>query len=234
MYEYALAAVPWLGPFARFRLATQLFPTHVVRAQDSEIFYTDREGKAQDPPAGSDLDAMDEAGFGGQDVAANERVEITAAFEPLILRQTAGAFAKPYDGKKFTLNMTVGGGAEEVITADGYVVDKVDDKTNFVTVKQLHSYQQIGVELEAVAGGALADNASWQLSANVLHPFKTNPEPEKKGTELTNIELGAKLALRLSSWASVDYVFSAKRIPLVVEEWQLQHNLLFTAAFSIM
>ena len=218
MYQYSLAAVPWLGPFARLRLSTQLFPTNVVRAQDSTVVFTDSDGVEQEQKA----------------VKANEREEIAKSFEPLILRETVGAFAKPYEDEQFTLNLTLGAGAQEVIAQDGYVVDAVDDDTNTVTVKQLQSYEEVGAEAEAVANGQLAENVTWQVSANVLHPFVTSADTDKEGFDLTNIELGAKLALRLTTWASLDYVFSAKQIPLVVDDWQVLHNLLFTAAFTVL
>ncbi len=221
IYQYALPSVPWLGPFGRFRLTTQLFPSNVVRAKATTLVFQDPKGEVQPDK--------------GKVIEANDREQIAGGFEPLILRETAGAFAKPYDEKRFTLNITLGAGAQEVIASDdGYVVAKVDDGADTVFLQQLQSYEEVGVELEAVATGELATNVSWQLSANVLHPFVTSADTDLEGLDLMNVELGAKLALRLTSWASLDYVFSAKRIPLVLDEWQRQHNLLLTAAFSVL
>lgn len=218
IYRYALASTPWLGPFGRVRLTTQLFPTNVVRGKPTTLVFQDSAGVEQRR----------------EDLAAGDRERIAEGFEPLVLRETAGVFADPYEDKQFTLNLTLGAGAQEVFAQDGYVVAKVDDDADLVEVKQLQSYEEVGVELEAVASGELADNASWQVSANVLHPFVTSADTDLEGVELTNVELGAKLALRLNSWASLDYVFTAKKIPVILDAWQLQHNLLLTAAFSIL
>ena len=39
--------------------------------------------------------------------------------------------------------------------------------------------------------------------------------------------------MKLAKWASLDYLLSAKRIPLILDKWQVQNNLLFTTGFDI-
>jgi hypothetical protein len=39
--------------------------------------------------------------------------------------------------------------------------------------------------------------------------------------------------VRLTKWASLDYVVSAKKIPLVLDAWQVQNGLLLTVGFDL-
>ncbi len=231
-YRYALKSIPWIGPFARFRLTTALFPSELIRAEDSQVRRLDAKGNEEE--GAMPVDAMNaDAGTFHETLDAQKARELTAAFEPLVLRETAGFFADPVDSKAFKLSFSLGAGAQEVIAQDGYVVAD-DDGTAAIEIRQLQSYNEVGAEFEAKASGEFTTAVAWELSLNLLHPFVTTADTDLEGTELTNYEFGAKLSTKLSSWASLDYVFSAKRIPLIQEDFQVQNNLLLTAGFNIL
>ncbi|MCA9538175.1 MAG: hypothetical protein KC620_04775, partial [Myxococcales bacterium] len=73
----------------------------------------------------------------------------------------------------------------------------------------------------------------------VLYPFYSDPEANLNGTplegaELINAEVSAKVSAKITNWASLDYVFSARYLPLIVDEWQVQNGLLVSAAFNLL
>ncbi|MCB9535511.1 MAG: DUF3078 domain-containing protein [Myxococcales bacterium] len=216
IYLYELADIRWLGPFARARFQTALLPGYLVRGEDARVRLIDVDGNA--------------TSIG---IAAQENYPLTSAFEPFVMRQSAGAFARPYDMKTLKLLVTAGLGAQEVITQGGRAVTD-DDTTPAIEVTELSDSQQLGAEVEVDVSGAYEERLTWGANANVLFPFLTNADTDLEGLELTNVELGLRMGYKLAKWASLDYVLSAKRLPLIVDVWQVQNNLLLSAAFNLL
>ena len=212
-YLYRPPAIRWLGPFARFHLSTAIFPGYDVRGEDTVI----QKGSAN----------------ARETVAAQEKIDLTTWFEPLLLRESAGAFALPLEREEIVLRFQLGLGAQEVLSQGGYVLTD-DDTTPAVELTRLEDYQQIGAELEAAASGKARTYVTWSVVANLFQPFYSSIQRGKSGLELLNIALEAKVSVKLASWLSLDYVLSAKRIPLVIDEWQVQNGLLLTAGFSLL
>ncbi len=216
IYLYELADLRWLGPFGRARFQTALLPGYLVRGEDARVRLLDVDG-----------------GASSVGIAAQENYPLTSAFEPFVMRQSAGAFARPYDTKTLKLLITGGLGAQEVITQGGRAVTD-DDTTPAIEVTELSDSQQLGVEVEIDVGGAYDERLTWGANANVLYPFVTSAETDLEGAELTNVELGLRMGYKLAKWASLDYVLSAKRLPLIVDVWQVQNSLLLSAAFNLL
>lgn len=212
IYLYHLPGLDWLGPFGRFRLQTELFPSELVRAETVDVVTVDSEVLRDDLPA-------------------QRSFELTGAFEPLLMRQTAGAFARPADGEAFTLLLKAGAGAQQVRTRGGFVVDD-DDGTPAIELRPLEDSTEIGAEAELEAKGALDARLAWSLSGNALYPFVTSAETDLEGSPL-NVEAEARLTAKLTSWSSLEYVFTAKRIPRVLEAWQIQNGLLFNLTLNV-
>ena len=73
----------------------------------------------------------------------------------------------------------------------------------------------------------------------MLYPFYSDPEAAiggeiLEGVELTNVEISGKLSVKLAAWASLDYVLSAKYLPLIIDEWQVQNGLLLNSSFNLL
>jgi hypothetical protein len=215
MYLYHLQAVPWLGPFARGRGTTSLFPGDYVQADDKTIQRTYNDGTVETGtlPAGRSL-------------------RLTKAFEPTLLRESLGVFARPVEQKDLQLDFKLGGGAQHLLTRDGFTV-KDDPNTDPIEIVQLRDSTQAGIEGEAAIRGPLEGGFTWSASINALYPLLTSVDTNLEGIDLMNVEGNAKLSLKLTEWGSVDYVFSAKRIPLIVNRWQIQNGLLFNASFNL-
>ncbi len=204
IYRYYLPSMPWLGPFARYRLETAIFPGEAVFAAEKQV---QRDGAVTTDDTGAEV----------ADTTTETRLDLTGAFEPLVMRESAGLFADPIDSKALKLGFTLGGGAQHTLTRGGTVISD-DGDTDQLEVTTLNdgTITEVGAELEATASGQAADNLTWSLGANILAPFFTEPDSGKDFADTINAEFGGKLSLRLAKWASLDYVFSAKRLPAVL------------------
>ena len=105
-------------------------------------------------------------------------------------------------------------------------------------VAALKDSLQFGGELEVAINGTTTKQFSWQLNANLLQPLfsdtQIDPEGERlEGFDLMNIEFSAKASIALTSWAALDYVFIAKRLPLVLNDWQIHNGVLLNASLKI-
>jgi hypothetical protein len=214
-YLYHLPNLDWFGPFARAAMTTQIFSSYDVRPADVTIVRTFRDGttKAKAIPLG-------------------DHIQLAKPFEPLLLKEGVGAFANPYTDKLVAVKTKLGLGMQHVMVGDGFTL--ADDKaTPELEIKQLEKSTQGGGEAEVELGGTWSENISWGAKANVFYPFYTSVETKLTGINLMTTDLSAKLSVKLAKWASLDYVLSAKRVPLILEKWQVQNNVLFTAGFDI-
>ena len=41
-------------------------------------------------------------------------------------------------------------------------------------------------------------------------------------------------AVKLVKWACLDYVVNVKRLPMILDQWQVQHSVLLTAGFDLL
>ncbi|MCB9529732.1 MAG: hypothetical protein H6701_15315 [Myxococcales bacterium] len=233
MYLYHIPAVPWLGPFARARMQTSIFSGRLVvalapkpdpSAPDVQVVIDGGE------PTELDTKTEDNKRYGF--------LELTDPFQPLLLRESAGVFAQPLDDKTLRLTVSLGAGAQQVFADGGRAVTD-DAATPAIEVSSLNDSQQIGAEVDVTAGGAVTETIGYSLGVNVLYPFYSDPEATVggkvlEGVELTNVEVSAKLSVKLAAWASLDYVLSAKYLPLIIDEWQVQHGLLLNSSFNLL
>ncbi|MFN3199648.1 MAG: DUF3078 domain-containing protein [Bradymonadia bacterium] len=216
MYLYRLESIDWLGPFARGRLQTQALNGYLIRGEQVDVV--------------GDVNQAD--------LGPGRRIKLTSAFEPMLLRESAGLFGRPVDEKSIRFTATLGAGAQQIVSQGGFAItdetDAADGNDKQITVTEIESTNQVGAEIEAEATGALTEQVSYTLSANLLYPIITSVDTDLEGAELLNTELNAKLAVKLSKWASLDYVLQARRIPLIVRDWQVTNGLLLSATFNVL
>lgn len=250
-YFYGMEKLSWLGPFARFRLSTSVFPGYVVGGAD---LVTDPTGveiggttvdvnKNNDDPyngtsdlnedgVADELDAgiWEQSGRYEDDIT---KLQLSSAFEPLILKQVVGVLASPVDkGTKLKVGFHVGAGAEEAITQGGYVIS--DDKdTEVIELSLLQNYLSLGAEFEGAASGTLNEQISWRAGLTLFQPLITTAETDVSGFDLMNKDFSAKISVKLAKWASLDLNASAKEYPLIVKGWQLQYGLMLATNFNL-
>jgi len=228
-YVYRLNNPDWLGPFARFKFQTQIFKGYAVRDVNYSVDRTNRDGTAVPTEA----------------VNAQSKVSLTGAFEPVLLRESAGAFARPFTEDKFKLDAKLGVGAQQIVVRNGFVVAAEDAAASTLTLRQLDDVQEVGAELELLLSGvAIKDLLSWKFSANFFLPVVTSaddPTPndpmnvgKANGFGFLNTDIQAGLSLKIAKWASLDYSLIVKKVPLVVDGFQVIHGLVLSAGFDIL
>lgn len=209
-YLFRTEKVDWLGPFGRFKLTTSIFPGYEV--------FTD-EGVTTNLP-------------GYEAVIPQEKVPLTSAFEPLVMRQSGGLFANPLEKKALTVKAKLGAGLLETLTQDGYV--KSDDATTAVVeYTQLEDSTQAGGEASLDLAGSVKEDVNWGVTAGFFMPFYTTNDSVPLFVAGTNVDLGAHVSIKLSKWASLDAVLSAQKVPTVSEEWQIQSGLMLSTSFNV-
>ena len=214
-YVYRFRAWDHLfGLFAKLSLGASLFPGVLVYNEDKDLLYTLLDGTRI------------------PDVAEkNQRLRITGAMTPLMLKQLLGASARPYDHPDAQLNLQLSFVGLEV-WADGYTLDD-DRSTPEKELRELQNYQQIGLQLDLTLSGELKKHLTYAFRAELMVPFVTSVSTPVKGFNLMNLDLGFKIGVKLSKWASLDYVFGAKRVPMLVSAWQLTTQLVLSIAINI-
>jgi len=233
IYLYHLVKYPWLGPFARVRLQSSLFPGYYVNDQgkDVDVIRTLRNGTSPD----RDRTPLE--------LGPQERFRLTDPFEPLLLRESVGAFANAVDKSDLKASFKLGPGAQQTIVANGFVLTEataVPDDPNTtsrieefeVRLTQLRDTSELGVEAEAEASGKIAEGVTWSLLVNALQPLYESVDSGRDGLDRMNLDVQGKLTVKLSSWASLDYILLVRRAPTVVDEVQVTNGLLFSASFE--
>jgi hypothetical protein len=192
-----------------------MFPGNLVTAKDTELLLLHNDGT-------SDPDS----------VRANRNYSLTNAFSPLVLKQLLGASLVPLEQPLATMTARLSLAGQEV-WASGYAVN--DDKTTpQLELKELQNFKQFGMQLEVELGGKIQPQLLYAFRLELMMPFYTDIKTSLSGFDLINTDLSFKLGLKLSSWASLDYVFMARRMPLVVNQWQVVNNLVLSITANIL
>ena len=92
----------------------------------------------------------------------------------------------------------------------------------------------MGLQLETELGGKLNKRVAYAFRVELMIPFYTSVDTELTGFDLLNTELSFKVGLKMSKWASLDYVFSARRYPIIVDQWQVVNNLVLSLTADIL
>ncbi|MAE69992.1 MAG: hypothetical protein CME06_05935, partial [Gemmatimonadetes bacterium] len=77
-YLYHMTSPDWFGPFARASLSTSVLKGYEVRTSDTDVRRVDEDGTVTDVV-----------------VPAENDIDLTGAFEPMLLKETVGVFADP-------------------------------------------------------------------------------------------------------------------------------------------
>lgn len=213
-WMYRLTALDWVGPYARARAVSQMTDGYLMRPGATTVVRTPAAGAASKT-----------------EMAAKDRIALAGAFEPVLIAESAGAFANPIESKALTVKAKIGIGAQHFLTSGGYAVAD-DAKTPELELKQLVGSHQAGGVFELQADGAATEQVSWKGQASVFAPLYSSTTTAT-GLDAMSYELLAGVSVKLASWASLDYVVSARRLPAILDKWQTQSNLLITTGFKL-
>jgi len=215
LYLFRIPSVEWLGPYARARAFTQIFPGYGITAEDAVLSRTDG-------------DTTSTEGVKGQ-----ERFNLTSWFEPLIFEEAIGGFVSPVDTKAVSVTFTAGLGSQQVFTQGGFAVAD-DEDTPELELVGLTSVFSVGGEAGVDAKGVLVPEVlSWNANAGVYYPF-INSQDAITGIDLLHITAGGGLSLKVSKWVAVDYALRIIKQPFVLQDYQIQNQLLITSGFDLL
>lgn len=218
-YMYEIPSVPWLGPYARLRVMTSVFPGYTVKSEDTTVTRLDRAGGAVGAP---------------KIAKARSDIDLTDAFAPTTIRESAGLFAKPVENQYFNPVFRAGVGAWQVLTRGGYSITADDTAAATMTIQKMTDSKQAGGEAELNITGKLSETTGYKLASGVMYPFWTDASPSPSGTDALNSEFSVAVNVKLADWAGLDYTFKAVRYPMIVNDWQISNSLLLSVTAAIL
>jgi hypothetical protein len=212
---YTWRVTPWFGPFARLKLQTQILEGYDIRAESITVVRKQTDGTSVT-----------------ETIAPQTEISLTAPFEPLVLTESAGALATAVNETEARLDFKLGLGGQHVISRGGFALTD-DADTPDVEYTQLQTSNSLGGEFEIEGSGKIAENISWKFLSNFFYPFLTSFETDLTGLDVLHVAINAGLSFKLAEWLSFDYVVTAKYLPFIVDEWQVQNIALLTAGFNL-
>lgn len=244
---YLYHVKPWIGPFARARLDTAMFAGTDVRAAPTNYKITKADGTSTqtcDPNSG--------------EACTTTRLPLSDGFQPLTLKESLGAFVQPYKSTPFTAEVRLGFGAQEIFAEHQFAVTDVADTAEncpaagdptqksavqCLEVTELTNVFQAGLEANLEVWGTFYDNkVTYKVYGGILAPFAHGALPKAYTDaggkddvgQLTNIDLGANVNLKIVEWASLGYEFKAVRVPaLLPDTFQVRNTVFLTMGFGI-
>lgn len=217
LYLYRIPGLEWLGPFARLRGYTQVFPGYAVPADDVFVRRLNRDGS-------SNVFAQ----------PAQQPIDLTTWFEPVVLAESVGMFVRPLRETWLSVDGKAGLGAQHVLAfGDGYVVAD-DTATPELELRQLETVHSAGFELELEAKGAVLEGISYGLVGTLYYPLVISVDTELGLVDRVHVDVAGNLSYKLTEWLSADYVLRVRRAPFVLNEFQVQNSLLLTLGFNLL
>jgi hypothetical protein len=129
----------------------------------------------------------------------------------------------------------LGFGAWETFVRDGYFVEDNADTADLLELRQMQDSVQIGPELGMILSGAAKEILTYRASALFMQPVYVRQDIDTKieGIDRMNMEFEVGLGVKITKYMAVNYTFKAYRQPLIIDDWQIQNNLLFSVGFAI-
>jgi len=215
LYEHSFNKYNKLMVFGGGQIIATLFPGHVVVSEDTVLRKLRTDGTE----------------VAGQ-AMANEPYEISPGLSPFSFKQLVGFGVTPSEDPFAKLNIRLSMVAQET-WARGYTVDD-DGDTPELELREFENFQQVGPQFNLNIEGEIKKKLKYSFSAEMMFPVYTSIDTDLSGFNLLNTDLEFKLGVEVTKWASLNYVFTAKRQPMIVDEWQILNNLVFTVTANIL
>ena len=203
----------WVGPYCRVRAATAVFPGYLVQAADTTVRRTTRAGAVSDVK-----------------VKARTDILLTDWLEPLVVAESIGLFANPTDDKALSVKVRAGATIQHIVVAGGYAAGD-DAKTPELELTQLRGANQAGADVEVAVLGLLGEGIGWRAKALLFQPLYSS-STDARALRL-NAELSAGLSMKAAGGWSLEYQVAAKKVPLLLDKWQVQHGLVVALSFKL-
>lgn len=214
-YLRSLESYPWLGPYARASVETNLFKGEDVRPEP-HTYVKD-----------------------SQTLGTFEVFQLTDSFKPLTTKEAVGIFAKVIDKKNMRVEVRAGLGFLQ-IAADGQLqVRSVDKDTTTVMIDEIESFQQTGLEYGFEWSGQWNAQSSYALETDFLTPFSDSSSSTQdcidcSDIELTNIEIKAAISSKITSLVNISYEYKATKKPRLLNAFQIQHGVFLNISHNLL
>lgn len=218
IYFYHPKGYEWIGPFARFTMESSMLDGQ----NNTEGFndYVDGNGTVVK--------------------AASDRFTLTKSFSPITFKEAAGIYARPISKPEIEIIITFGFGAAQVAmsgdqyTLGAYAAPTVVGGPGTYTINKLDPYEQVGI------AGGLKLSGTYDSKVKIIYgafcefmvPMYPDLPAGKNYGDMTNVDIGANMSLKVFSWATLDYVLKVVRQPQLLEGWQVQNMLMVTIGYS--
>lgn len=218
------------GLFASFNIDTSFFGTEDVRPGPTSYLI-------KEPGAvitnGVCVGCTGDTGGSARNGGGIKQVLLTKEFAPTTFGQGLGANMKVYEHYGQKVVARVGIGAQEVIARGGVALTDDAATANVIEATRLQDFTQIGAQLKLTADGSFNKNITYGFLADVLFPFYNSLDTGKSFINTVNVSLDLKVGFKMASWFSIEYVLGVRRLPLLVDNWQVWHGLLGSFAFNL-
>lgn len=200
----------WIGPYGSFELEAATLPGFDV--QPALVDY-----RLGDHVVAEDVD----------------RIRLTKGFQPLTYAEEVGGFVRFVETK--TLDLVTRLGMKLTRTTMGSARSVADsDATTEIDLIDLPDVLQAGPSLVVEVTGTLAkETISFSAHAGAMIPIVDGGALGRSPAELTNVDIGLELSVKVVEWLSIDYTLSVVRQPELVDRWQTQSNLLLTLSYKL-
>jgi hypothetical protein len=254
-YNFADVNSEWLNTVSYFGTTTKTpSQARFIKSSDElklESLYL--HGLPSNPNIGPYVKASAKAPiFVGQDVRANpvtynilmrnqtsrqiqaSTLRLTDGLQPLTTRESTGAFWKAVDNSDIRLDFRLGIGAEQISATGQYAVTGTG-AGGVVTVNELKSISQLGVEAAATANGKIDQKTGWGAGVEVLTPFVNNKDAtdHRSALNLTSVDGYAKFTSNITSWASLSYDYKLTIQPQLIERAQQTHMFVLNLNYNL-
>ncbi len=231
---FRIPKAEWLGPFAKFRLQTSIFPGYYLTDKDVYVRYYHQDTKIDEKGNMHNENGQDVPNLLKQTrLKAQNSVQLSDYFEPLILSEGVGLFINPYTSEMLTIQFKAGVAGQHLFADGAHVSFDDDDDDQYYDVKEIYDTHSFGVEGELELSGVFVDYVNWNVTGGLYYPLLISDDHNLKDEELIHAQIEAKISVKLASWASLDYGLIVKRQPFVTTEWQITNTLLFNVGFDV-
>lgn len=201
--RYLHNTLPWLSLFAHARAETSVFKSVSRHDLDKNFEIRGLDDKIRDTKKVKELKLAD-------------------PFAPIFLQENLGALATIFNREYLNVEAKTALSLRQTL-AHGQMVLVKEEKANIV-VRDLKNFYQFGFLLGAAFNGqAFEDKVAYRAGIDTTWPFWQTPKSQKTFLDSLIIEASAGIALKLTSFSSLQYEYTAVRLPEVLEAFQQNH-----------
>lgn len=210
--RYLHHTLSWLSLFAHARADTSIFKGYV--RHDSEKAYEIRD---QDDNV--------------RETERLKRLKLTDSFSPIFVQENFGVVAGLFSRDYLNIEAKTALSLRQTF-AQGQLVLVKEDKDQ-VVVRDLRTFYQAGYLLGTAFNWQLwEDRIGYRAGIDITYPFWQTPTGKKNFVDSLIVEAAAGLSLKLSSWSSLKYEYTAVRMPEILQDFQQYHLVNLNIAFD--